>query len=632
MSRAFGLFFIYQKGDDRMTEAYRFFGGAVGDPRQYVQTEFAEVLERVFRNGYFPGLNSELQVAVTDPERMAVRVASGQAWINGYYYKNDGWKEIELEPAHADNDRIDRIVLRLDTINERSIVSEVKTGTPSSSPSAPGLDRDDQLWALRLATVRVRAGSSSVSNSNITDTRGDSDLCGKAIARLTPADINAATQQSLDTHIDDEDNPHRVTKSQVGLSDVDNVKQATKSEFDSHVGADSLHINRMPENSVDNDTPITSFKNGLNYTRLNDHEDGGFPFGYGSLETIRMTSTTGNQVLRTTTQGSWTLFRSTSGGDWGDWIGIRGDNGSLQQWDGSGWRTLANASDLDDYVKTAVLNDYVKTSTLNNYAKKDAANTFDKRQTFEEGIDLGGSVVRQNPDSGREIVEFRSGGTGLAAGAGVNMYGNNDSTGSAGGVRVYTGGETRVYIDVDGNIEIRGNIDAAGFDLIAKAIELSGNLVLGGRIRGSAIETGEDQIIYQREDLLVLGNRSTQLRLESKPDDPVIVSIGNAVVDMWTGHNNPLSKGTNGYQRFGSDFILQWGRLTGVESKSQVTATFPITFPTNCMGVFTTMEGPNANYDSSTVVCVSRNPGSAVFRYGSTSSVTRDLYYLAVGY
>src|SRR5690625_2608748 len=217
-----------------MTEAYRFFGGAVGDPRQYVQTEFAEVLERVFRNGYFPGLNSELQVAVTDPERMAVRVASGQAWINGYYYKNDGWKEIELEPAHADNDRIDRIVLRLDTINERSIVSEVKTGTPSSSPSAPGLDRDDQLWELSLATVKVRAGSSSVSNSNITDTRGDSDLCGKAIARLTPADISAATQQSLDTHIDDEDNPHRVTKSQVGLGSVDNVKQASKTEFDAH--------------------------------------------------------------------------------------------------------------------------------------------------------------------------------------------------------------------------------------------------------------------------------------------------------------------------------------------------------------------------------------------------------------
>src|SRR5690625_7508795 len=107
---------------------------------------------------------------------MAVRVASVQAWINGYYYKNDGWKEIELGPAHADNDRIDRIVLRLDTINERSVVSEGKTGTPSSSPSAPGLDRDDQLRELSLATVRVRAGSPCVSNSNITDTLGDADV------------------------------------------------------------------------------------------------------------------------------------------------------------------------------------------------------------------------------------------------------------------------------------------------------------------------------------------------------------------------------------------------------------------------------------------------------------------------
>src|SRR5690625_2558546 len=158
MSRAFGLFFIYQKGDDRMTEAYRFFGGAAGDPRQYVQTEFAEVLERFFKNGYFPDLADELKVAVTDPSRLAVRVATGQAWINGYWYKNENWKEIDLEPANSSNDRIDRIVLRLDTIDDRVIEAVAKMGTPSSSPTPPTLERTAQYWELGLATVRVQAG------------------------------------------------------------------------------------------------------------------------------------------------------------------------------------------------------------------------------------------------------------------------------------------------------------------------------------------------------------------------------------------------------------------------------------------------------------------------------------------
>ena len=42
--------------------------------------------------------------------------------------------------------------------------------------------------------------------------------------------------QGLSEHVDDTDNPHGVTKAQVGLSNVDNVKQAPKSEFDAHVG------------------------------------------------------------------------------------------------------------------------------------------------------------------------------------------------------------------------------------------------------------------------------------------------------------------------------------------------------------------------------------------------------------
>ena len=41
--------------------------------------------------------------------------------------------------------------------------------------------------------------------------------------------------QAFVSHRDDKDNPHSVTKAQVGLGNVDNAKQATKSEFDAHV-------------------------------------------------------------------------------------------------------------------------------------------------------------------------------------------------------------------------------------------------------------------------------------------------------------------------------------------------------------------------------------------------------------
>lgn len=41
-----------------------------------------------------------------------------------------------------------------------------------------------------------------------------------------------ATKAELTSHVDNDDNPHGVTKNQVGLSNVDNVKQASKAEFD----------------------------------------------------------------------------------------------------------------------------------------------------------------------------------------------------------------------------------------------------------------------------------------------------------------------------------------------------------------------------------------------------------------
>ncbi|MCY7892038.1 BppU family phage baseplate upper protein [Bacillus vallismortis] len=41
-------------------------------------------------------------------------------------------------------------------------------------------------------------------------------------------------QSNLDSHINNKSNPHGVTKNQVGLGNVENVKQASKTEFDNH--------------------------------------------------------------------------------------------------------------------------------------------------------------------------------------------------------------------------------------------------------------------------------------------------------------------------------------------------------------------------------------------------------------
>ncbi|WP_047474189.1 pyocin knob domain-containing protein [Bacillus siamensis] len=53
-----------------------------------------------------------------------------------------------------------------------------------------------------------------------------------------------ATKVAFDGHLEDKKNPHAVTKSQVGLSNVDNIQQAAKTDFDAHDADLDRHITK----------------------------------------------------------------------------------------------------------------------------------------------------------------------------------------------------------------------------------------------------------------------------------------------------------------------------------------------------------------------------------------------------
>jgi len=67
---------------------------------------------------------------------------------------------------------------------------------------------------------------------------GNLSMGGNQIVNVGNVDgVNVSGLKSTtDIHIGRVDNPHQVTKSQVGLANVDNIQQATKSEFNTHVG------------------------------------------------------------------------------------------------------------------------------------------------------------------------------------------------------------------------------------------------------------------------------------------------------------------------------------------------------------------------------------------------------------
>ncbi|WP_260434180.1 phage baseplate upper protein [Bacillus licheniformis] len=65
----------------------------------------------------------------------------------------------------------------------------------------------------------------------------------KAQVGLSNVDnVKQASKTEFDSHVNDTSNPHDVTKAQIGLSNVDDVQQASKKEFDAHDDDTTRHI------------------------------------------------------------------------------------------------------------------------------------------------------------------------------------------------------------------------------------------------------------------------------------------------------------------------------------------------------------------------------------------------------
>ncbi|MFA4972457.1 MAG: hypothetical protein WC683_07570 [bacterium] len=163
-----------------MTENHGFFGSAVGDTREYDQLAMAAVWKRLLRDGVFEGVDSELAVSASSPAGMSVSLATGWAWVQGYWYENDAAKTLTIGAANPTLPRIDRIILRLDVLSGRTVGAVVLAGTPAASPSAPSLTQTADTWEISLAQVAVAAGATSIVAGNITDERWDATLCGYA--------------------------------------------------------------------------------------------------------------------------------------------------------------------------------------------------------------------------------------------------------------------------------------------------------------------------------------------------------------------------------------------------------------------------------------------------------------------
>ena len=168
------------------------FFNSVSHDRTYRAEDWAEYFASFIGNGVFPVPSTGLQVVVDNGMNLLLK--AGKAWINGYFYNNTSDLTITIGTADGQLNRIDRIVVRWDLTN-RIISAEVKSSAYSASPTAPALQRDADIYELALADVYVGAGVTAITQSNITDRRLNTSLCGIVAAVVDQIDTEAFNAQ-----------------------------------------------------------------------------------------------------------------------------------------------------------------------------------------------------------------------------------------------------------------------------------------------------------------------------------------------------------------------------------------------------------------------------------------------------
>ncbi|MDE6181744.1 MAG: hypothetical protein K2F59_00880 [Eubacteriales bacterium] len=160
---------------------YGHFDSIAGDKRELLAEDWARYIRSFITNGI---RNGGTCLQVTHSGQMKVKIDEGIANIQGYIFilekdSNGRYYEIEVEEAHNQYDRIDRLVLRLDkTEQKRSIEPIILRGVASGSPVPPTLTRNSLVYDLSLAQIRVKANTLVINSSNITDERFNEDVCG----------------------------------------------------------------------------------------------------------------------------------------------------------------------------------------------------------------------------------------------------------------------------------------------------------------------------------------------------------------------------------------------------------------------------------------------------------------------
>lgn len=138
----------------------------------------SKVFRNLFLKYFTEGVDPNGGFTVVENSTQGALVKKGWANIRGVFIELKSDTPITFDAADS-MDRIDRVVLRHDdtkTVRKPDVI--ILKGTPSNSPVPQNITRNETQYDIVLADVRIKPNSVFITNSQITDQRFNSSLCG----------------------------------------------------------------------------------------------------------------------------------------------------------------------------------------------------------------------------------------------------------------------------------------------------------------------------------------------------------------------------------------------------------------------------------------------------------------------
>ncbi len=160
--------------------------------RVYNAEDFVSYLDKIVGSGVFPTPSDQLQVRASSG--MDIIVNEGEGWINGHKLVNTADLTLTLDASDVLLGRIDRVIFYADN-TERAMGIEILKGTSAVNPTAPALTRNDNRYEMCLAQITVSKGVTTITNSMISDTRANSQICGWVAGLIQQVDTSTLFTQ-----------------------------------------------------------------------------------------------------------------------------------------------------------------------------------------------------------------------------------------------------------------------------------------------------------------------------------------------------------------------------------------------------------------------------------------------------